>query len=199
MIKIWQASRRHYRLNQKKECRTFYLVSECTIQIDAVQLVATKEVATSSIQGQFSAEGLSTMAKGVDARVILAQSVAEKSEQKEHGLKQMIAAINERNNQGKGDMNYEKMLIFSELTGFETVPDYDGTSEFSHISNEEILELLNFGMETTERQTNIFETGLQEEVPVRQTLHITRTVKNEVGHEEKDWLDFEELLNVVIY
>lgn len=199
MIKIWQASRRHYRLNQKKECRTFYLVSECTIQIDAVQLVATKEVATSSIQGQFSAEGLSTMAKGVDARVILAQSVAEKSEQKERGLKQMIAAINERNNQGKGDMNYEKMLIFSELTGFETVPDYDGTSEFSHISNEEILELLNFGMETTERQTNIFETGLQEEVPVRQTLHITQTVKNEVGHEEKDWLDFEELLNVVIY
>ena len=95
--------------------------------------------------------------------------------------------------------NYEKMLIFSELTGFETVPDYDGTSEFSHISNEEILELLNFGMETTERQTNIFETGLQEEVPVRQTLHITQTVKNEVGHEEKDWLDFEELLNVVIY
>lgn len=48
------------------------------------------------------------MAKGVDARVILAQSVAEKSEQKERGLKQMIAAINERNNQGKGDMNYEK-------------------------------------------------------------------------------------------
>ena len=48
------------------------------------------------------------MAKGVDARVILAQSVAEKSEQKEHGLKQMMATISERNNQGKGEINYEK-------------------------------------------------------------------------------------------
>ena len=200
MIKIWQASRRHYRLNQKKECRTFYLVSECTIQIDAVQLVATKEVATSSIQGQFSAEGLSTMAKGVDARVILAQSVAEKSEQKEHGLKQMMATISERNNQGKGEINYEKMLIFSELTGFETVPDYNGTSEFSHISDDEILELLNFGTETVESQTNIFETTLQENVSESKILHIASTIKkNEVSREEKDWLDFEELLNVVMY
>lgn len=145
MIKIWQASHRHYRLNQTQECRTFFFVSEYTIQPDAVELIATKEVATSSIQGQFTMEGLATMARGVDARVILAQSMAEKSEQKERGLRKMMDVINERNNQGKGAVSYKMMPIFSELTGITEIPDYEDVfSEFEYVTGQDIMELLNF-------------------------------------------------------
>lgn len=60
--------------------------------------------------------------------------------------------------------------------------------------------MLNFGTETVESQTNIFETTLQENVSESKILHIASTIKkNEVSREEKDWLDFEELLNVVMY
>lgn len=123
-------------------------VSEYTIQPDAVELIATKEVATSSIQGQFTMEGLATMARGVDARVILAQSMAEKSEQKERGLRKMMDVLNERNNQGKGTANYRRMPIFSELTGIIEIPDYDDIfSEFEYVTGQDIMELLNFDEE----------------------------------------------------
>lgn len=146
MIKTWQASRRSYRLNQTVECRVFYLVSEYTIQPDVVELIATKEVATSAIQGQFSMEGLATMAHGVDSRVILAQSMAEKSEQKERGLKKMMETINERNNQGKEIAEYEEMLIFSELTGLSEVPNYEEMlNEDEYIAVDDVLKLLYMG------------------------------------------------------
>lgn len=146
MIKIWQASHRHYRLNQTEECRTFFLVSERTIQLDAVQLVATKEVATSAIQGQFSSEGMSTMARGVDPRVILAQSVAEKSEKKEQGLRKMMDVLNQRNNRNKGNASYVEMPIFSEFTGLAEVPLIkDPMSEFEWATGQDIMDLISFG------------------------------------------------------
>lgn len=143
MITIWQASRRHYRLNQTEECRTYFMVAEETIQLDAVELVATKEVATSSIQGHFSSEGLYTMARGIDPRVILAQSVAEKSEKKEQGLRKMMDVLNERNNQGKKMASYEKMMIFSELTGLEEVPSLDDLfGAYEAVTGKDILDLI---------------------------------------------------------
>ena len=74
---MWQASRRHYRLNQKEECRTFYLTTDRTLQMAAVQVMAEKQVAASAIQGKFSADGLAAMANGVDPRIKLAQMLAE--------------------------------------------------------------------------------------------------------------------------
>lgn len=143
MITIWQSSHRHYRLNQTEECRTYYLVSERTIQVDAVELVATKEVATSSIQGHFSAEGLYTMARGIDPRVILAQSVADKSEKKEQGLRKMMDVLNERNNQDWEMVSYKKMMVFSELTGLSEVPVLDDPfGEYETATGRDILDLV---------------------------------------------------------
>lgn len=154
MIKIWQASHRHYRLNQTEECRTFYMVSEGTIQLDAVELVATKEMATGSIQGQFSSEGLMTMARGLDPRVLLAQSVAEKSEQKERGLRKMMDVLNRQNNQGKGTVEYVKMPIFSELTGLSEVPLMeDPLCEFEWITGQDIMDLLD--LEETDNECSV--------------------------------------------
>lgn len=74
---MWQASRRHYRLNQKEECHTYYLAYANTLQHAAVQIMAEKQVAASAIQGKFSADGLAAMAKGVDPRLKLAQMLAD--------------------------------------------------------------------------------------------------------------------------
>ena len=59
---MWQASRRHYRLNQHEECHTYYLAQENTLQTAAVQVMAEKQIAASAIQGKFSADGLASMA-----------------------------------------------------------------------------------------------------------------------------------------
>lgn len=125
MFTIWQAAKRHYRLNQNEECRTYYLVSERTIQPEAVSLVASKQVATLAIQGKFSSEGLCAMAQGVDARIKLAQAVAEKSETQERGLKGMFDILNVANNQKNRDRDYKPMLTFYEVTGLDCTEDYD--------------------------------------------------------------------------
>lgn len=61
LFTLWQASRRHYRLNQDVECRTFYLAYANTIQEEVIRIKGEKQVATSAIQGKFSAEGLAAM------------------------------------------------------------------------------------------------------------------------------------------
>ena len=76
LFTVWQASRRHYRMNQTMECRTYYMAYEGTAQAKVIELIAEKQVATAAIQGKFSVEGISAMAEGVDARVALASSLA---------------------------------------------------------------------------------------------------------------------------
>lgn len=77
LFTLWQASRRAYRLNQTEECRTYYLCYDQTNQAKIIRLMAEKQVATSSIQGKFSMEGLQAMAQSVDPRVILTQALME--------------------------------------------------------------------------------------------------------------------------
>lgn len=145
MIKIWQASRRHYRLNQTMECRTYYIVSDDTLQPDVVEMIANKEAATSAIQGQFSSEGLSAMARGIDPRVALAQSVAEQSESKKRGLQQMMDVIYIRNNKGKEAAEYQEAMVFTELTGLQkAVRADDITEKLESMDEMSFLEFLGF-------------------------------------------------------
>jgi hypothetical protein len=90
---IWQASRRAYRLSQKEECRTIYLAYDKTLQVAALQIMAKKQVATAAIQGHFSAEGLASMAQGVDARTLLAQALSEKDMGSSDGLADMFDVL----------------------------------------------------------------------------------------------------------
>lgn len=92
---IWQASRRHYRLNQKEDCRTYYLAYENTLQAAAVQIMAEKQVAASAIQGKFSAEGLTAMARGVDPRIKLAQMLSDSDNSDRQTLSNMFDALNQ--------------------------------------------------------------------------------------------------------
>ena len=145
MIKIWDGSRRHYRLNQTMEWRTYYIVSDDTLQPDVVEMIANKEAATSAIQGQFSSEGLSAMARGIDPRVALAQSVAEQSESKKRGLQQMMDVINIRNNKGKEAAEYQEAMVFTELTGLQkAVRADDITENLESMDEMSFLEFLGF-------------------------------------------------------
>lgn len=119
LFTMWQASRRHYRLNQILECRTIYLLSERTIQIDALEMVASKQVATSAIQGHFSSEGLCAMAQGVDPRIKLAQAVTEKTPEQMKGLKSMFDVLNQWHSTTGEKQEHNKMKTFQELTGID--------------------------------------------------------------------------------
>lgn len=119
LFTMWQASRRHYRLNQILECRTVYLLSERTIQIDALEMVASKQVATSAIQGHFSSEGLCAMAQGVDPKIKLAQAVTEKTPEQMKGLKSMFDVLNQWHSATGERQEHKKMKTFEELTGID--------------------------------------------------------------------------------
>ncbi len=119
LFTMWQASRRHYRLNQVLECRTIYLLSERTIQIDALEMVASKQVATSAIQGHFSSEGLCAMAQGVDPKIRLAQAVTEKTPEQMKGLKSMFDVLNQWHSAGGERQEHKQMRTFEELTGID--------------------------------------------------------------------------------
>lgn len=115
---LWQASRRHYRLIQKEECRTFYMASIGTTQVDALKLMGEKQTAVSAIQGKFSSGGLSAMARGVDARLILAQKL-QKSQPEEvdtDSLNTMFSELNERNNSvDKRFIGFKPMRLLNEI------------------------------------------------------------------------------------
>lgn len=120
---IWQASRRHYRLNQKDECRTYYLCYAKTIQMMVIMIIAEKLVATSAIQGKFSSEGLAAMAEGVDTEVKLAQALLNQEEYgSEDSLQGMFNTLNQTFTDTSEDRVYEgcePMKTVVELIGEE--------------------------------------------------------------------------------
>lgn len=120
---IWQAARRAYRLNQKEECRVFYLAYENTLQAVAIEIMARKQVATAAIQGHFSAEGLSSMARGVDARAQLAQALAHNDMSDRESLESMFDALAEMNESYEEESAYaafKPSLTFYELLGYQS-------------------------------------------------------------------------------
>lgn len=117
---MMQASRRHYRLNQKEECRTYWMAYEGTLQATALQIMASKQVAAAAIQGSFSAEGLASMAQGVDPRVMLAKKLADgdnSSKEELAGMFDVIARVN--NSASEEDENVEKQPLFFEIMGVD--------------------------------------------------------------------------------
>lgn len=115
LFTIWQASRRHYRLNQKEECRTYYMAYRWTIQEVVISMIAEKMAATAAIQGKFSADGLSAMAQGVDTRVRLAQALSDMDNETGKELQAMFDVVNNAAGEDTGD--YVPMLLLRDLIG----------------------------------------------------------------------------------
>lgn len=146
LFTMWQASRRHYRLNQVVECRTYYLLSDRTVQLDALEMVASKQVATSAIQGHFSSEGLCAMAQGVDPRIKLAQAASEKSPEQVMGVKGMFDVLNQWHAGNGEKTEYRKMLTFRELTGMECVREEAGGRLPMAKGGADLLKYFGFGV-----------------------------------------------------
>lgn len=127
---IWQASRRHYRLNQTKECHTYWLAYENTLQSAALEIMAEKQVAASAIQGKFSAEGLANMASGVDPRVKLAQKLSEGDNSSRKTLENMFDALNKQSAEASDDnFSYIPPKLYSEVVGEEETVVVDTTEK----------------------------------------------------------------------
>lgn len=75
LSQVWQSSRRAYRLNQKQECRTYYMVYKNTFQKDMLVLMSKKISAASAIQGNFSASALQNMMGTEDPQIALAKKL----------------------------------------------------------------------------------------------------------------------------
>ena len=114
---LWQASRRHFRLNQREECRTYYMASAGTVQPAVIKLIAAKQVATAAIQGKFSAEGLSAMAEGVDTRLVLAKALADGDTEHQDELQGMFDVLADSSDEA--DSDYVPMSTYYELVGEE--------------------------------------------------------------------------------
>lgn len=112
---LWQASRRHYRLTQKEDCRTYYLESEDTMQLDVLSLMAEKQIAVSAIQGgEFSSRGLASMAKGIDPKIELARRLREGQHASVEEVEKMFKTITIS---GKKEWNGIKNNLISEIIG----------------------------------------------------------------------------------
>jgi hypothetical protein len=72
---IRQAGRRHWRIGQTKECRTFYFYYRGTMQERQVQHVGAKYAASKSLEGKFSAEGLAALSDGGLAMTEMAKAL----------------------------------------------------------------------------------------------------------------------------
>lgn len=97
LFTVWQASRRSFRLNQKKECRVFYFAYKNTMQDECLKIMADKKVSTAAVQGKFSSEGLAAMSSGVNPQVALAQALAEGNMISDNAMDEMFNKINEAN------------------------------------------------------------------------------------------------------
>lgn len=71
LFTLRQASRRSWRIGQKKNCRVVYFYYEGTMQDRAIALMGKKLTAAQALEGKFSSEGLAAMA-GEDANVEIA-------------------------------------------------------------------------------------------------------------------------------
>lgn len=160
---IWQASRRHYRLNQTEECRTYYLCYKKTFQLDILEMMSKKISAASAIQGNFSESALENMAGTDDPAVILAKKIAkgqtggdvdgtEIEDQLSMSRKLAIEACDESQFIGDEPVTYYDIMgdgasyqsalnIEEEEVTAACVPSSPAanTNEFSSKSNEELL------------------------------------------------------------
>jgi len=96
LFTMWQASKRHYRLNQTEECRTFYYAYNGTRQAEWMKVMALKKVITQTMQGSLTSQGLSALAEGVDERILFARELAGNIDENE--INELFGKINQSNN-----------------------------------------------------------------------------------------------------
>lgn len=139
---VMQSTRRHYRLIQTEECETHYICWDDTIETAVLKVIASKQMAHSSVQGKFSAEGLAAMMDGTDGRKEIFNALMKSDSTSGADLQGMFDVIASRrkadsaSNERRmptvrdilGDELYEE--TFERKTGFVYASDEDGEADF---------------------------------------------------------------------
>jgi hypothetical protein len=93
-----QASRRAWRIGQRKDCKVIFLYYGGTLQAREMSLMGKKMEAAQALEGKFSAEGLASMAgEEGSAEMALAKSLADRIDEGEaarHWAKVGAAVLN---------------------------------------------------------------------------------------------------------
>ena len=91
-----QASRRSWRIGQRRPVRVVYLAYWGTLQAQALTLVAKKLKASLALEGELGNDGLSTFGDdGEDLFMALARSLTERVETNEESLEGLFADLRE--------------------------------------------------------------------------------------------------------
>jgi SNF2 family DNA or RNA helicase len=90
-----QASRRSWRIGQRKPVNVHYLYYRPTMQERAMQLMGSKLEASLAIEGKFSEEGLLAMTQGEDMTTALAKTLMDGL--RTEGIERMWSKLNEAN------------------------------------------------------------------------------------------------------
>jgi len=94
-----QASRRSWRIGQRKDVKIYYLFYRGTMQERALQLMGSKMEASLAIEGKFSEEGLLAMTQGEDMTTAMAKALVDGLDVE--GAEQIWKKINEANVKAK--------------------------------------------------------------------------------------------------
>ncbi len=125
-----QASRRSWRIGQKKECRLFYLYYRGTMQERALALMGKKLAAAQNLEGKFSTEGLAAMAGDDNAAMALAKSLAEKIEPADRAWKKI------------GEEPEISVLTLVKAGRFDAIPDLADLDDAQRVEVAEMLTML---------------------------------------------------------
>jgi len=107
-----QASRRSWRIGQKRPVKIYYLFYQNTMQEKALQLMGSKLEASLAIEGKFTEEGLVAMTSGEDMTTALAKALVDGLEIE--GVEQIWKKINQKN-QAQRAMPFSEEEIKSEV------------------------------------------------------------------------------------
>ncbi len=114
-----------------------------TPQQAVIALIAKKMAATSAIQGNFSSEGLAAMAQGTDARVALAQSLANKDYSTKNELQDMFDVVATRANpEDERYKDVKRMRLLTDIIKTVDVTDavFETFAESSDTASQEPAE-----------------------------------------------------------
>ena len=124
LFTVSQASRRHYRLIQKRECRTYYMCWSDTAQEAVISIIASKMVSASALQGKWAAGALSQMSTGVDVRLELAKRLSESDHSDNGSIQDMFDVLEDGRKSGSDDSAWEPMKKVEEVIDKETYDRY---------------------------------------------------------------------------
>ena len=122
-VVLRQASRRSWRIGQRRPCRVYYLYYKGTMQSQAMELMGNKIKASTQVEGKFSAEGLAQMCDDTGGiEMALAKKLANMEEADDQGT---IRAWEKISGTSNSDSFCEREIEYEQPDGDDLPDDID--------------------------------------------------------------------------